>query len=190
MQTTVALSSIPPRCLARTTRDPLTLFYLFVVLWCFFLACGSLANHVLKMSLGDAGRNHSRMLFVKNLNYAIQGASCHLPCAPRCAPYESRQLTRIALGSDLYELFGRYGLIRQIRLGNAAKTRGTAYVTYEEQADAKRAVEQLNGFHLQDRYIVVLYHMPQRLTAKAELTKREADLAALKQQHNITDDTR
>lgn len=92
-------------------------------------------------------------------------------------------------GSDLYELFGRYGLIRQIRLGNASKTRGTAYVVFEEQADAKRAADQLNGFHLQDRYIVVLYHMPQRLNAKAELAKREAALAELKKQHNIADET-
>lgn len=81
-------------------------------------------------------------------------------------------------------------MIRQIRLGNDPKTRGTAYVVYEEQSEAKRAVDQLNGFHLQGRYIVVLYHMPQRLNAKAELAKREADLAALKQQHNITDEMR
>lgn len=69
------------------------------------------------------------MLFVKNLNYNVTGA-------------------------DLYELFGRYGAIRQVRLGDAAKTKGTAFVVFDEVGDAKSALDHLNGFHLQERYIV------------------------------------
>lgn len=58
-------------------------------------------------------------------------------------------------GSDLYELFGRYGAIRQIRLGDQpSKTKGTAYIVFEEVQDAKNAVNHLNGFHLAERYIV------------------------------------
>lgn len=76
-----------------------------------------------------AARQHSRILFVKNLNYNTTGA-------------------------DLYQVFGRYGAIRQIRLGDATGTKGTAYVVYEEMADAKRALDNLNGFHLNERYIV------------------------------------
>ena len=79
-----------------------------------------------------AARQHSRILFVKNLNYNTTGA-------------------------DLYQVFGRYGAIRQIRLGDGAKTKGTAYVVYEEMADAKRASDNLNGFHLNERYIVGKY---------------------------------
>ncbi|KDN53076.1 RNA-binding domain-containing protein [Tilletiaria anomala UBC 951] len=116
-------------------------------------------------SAAQEGRNQSRILFVKNLNYSIKG-------------------------EDLYELFGRYGPIRQIRIGDGPKTKGTAYVAFEEMNDAKQALDRLNGFHLQERYIVVLYHMPQKLTAKAELARREAELEALKQAHNITDDQR
>ncbi|PWY99750.1 RNA-binding domain-containing protein [Testicularia cyperi] len=108
-------------------------------------------------------RQHSRILFVKNLNYSTKGA-------------------------DLYELFGKYGAIRQIRIGDGPKTRGTAYVVFEEMGDAKRALDRLNGFHLNERYIVVLYHMPARLAAKADLARREAELAELKAQHNIQDD--
>lgn len=95
-----------------------------------------------------AGAN--RILFVKNLNYNISG-------------------------EDLYDLFGRYGGIRQIRLGDEAKTKGTAFVVYDDVMDvrisrchaqprsdqpfpkrmkAKNALEHLNGFHLQERYIV------------------------------------
>jgi pre-mRNA branch site protein p14 len=54
----------------------------------------------------------NRILFVKNLNYQITG-------------------------EDMYELFGRYGQIRQIRLGNEAKTRGTAFVVYEDVMDVR-----------------------------------------------------
>jgi hypothetical protein len=59
-------------------------------------------------------------------------------------------------GSDLYDLFGKYGPIRQIRLGNDAnlKTKGTAYVVYESPDDASQAQTHLNGFHLMERYIV------------------------------------
>ncbi|SPO25874.1 related to RNA-binding protein (RRM superfamily) [Ustilago trichophora] len=110
-----------------------------------------------------AARQHSRILFVKNLNYTTTGA-------------------------DLYQVFGRYGAIRQIRLGDGPKTKGTAYVVFEEMADAKRASDNLNGFHLNERYIVVLYHMPARLAAKADLARREAELAELKALHNIVDE--
>ncbi|CAE6506137.1 unnamed protein product [Rhizoctonia solani] len=108
----------------------------------------------------------NRILFVKNLNYTITG-------------------------DDLYDLFGRYGAIRQIRLGNDNKTKGTAFVVYEDVMDAKNALEHLNGFHLQERYIVVLYHMPtkQEAAAKADLARREEELAALKKKHDIGEES-
>ena len=56
---------------------------------------------------------------------------------------------------------------------------------------AKNALDHLNGFHMQERYIVVLYHMPAKqdaAAAKAELARREEELAALKQKHDIGDD--
>jgi pre-mRNA branch site protein p14 len=123
------------------------------------------------------------MLFVKNLNYNITG-------------------------EDLYDLFGRYGSIRQIRIGNEPKTKGTAFVVFDDVMDvrlsvtsprgqlltttqAKNALDHLNGFHLQERYIVVLYHMPAKqdaAAAKAELAKREEELAELKKKHDIGDE--
>jgi pre-mRNA branch site protein p14 len=112
-------------------------------------------------------------------------------------------------GEDLYDLFGRYGSIRQIRIGNESKTKGTAFVVFDDVMDvstslfyliisnphgffeAKNALDHLNGFHLQERYIVVLYHMPAKqdaAAAKAELARREEELAALKQKHDIKDE--
>lgn len=55
---------------------------------------------------------------------------------------------------------------------------------------AKNALDHLNGFHLRERYIVVLYHMPAKqdaAAAKAEIVKREEELAQLKRKHNIGD---
>ena len=57
----------------------------------------------------------NRILFVKNLNYQITG-------------------------EDLYDLFGRYGSIRQIRLGNEAKTKGTAFVVFEDVMDVRTSI--------------------------------------------------
>lgn len=56
---------------------------------------------------------------------------------------------------------------------------------------AKNALDHLNGFHLQERYIVVLYHMPAKqdaAAAKADLARREEELTQLKKKHNIDDD--
>jgi pre-mRNA branch site protein p14 len=54
----------------------------------------------------------NRILFVKNLNYQITG-------------------------DDLYDLFGRYGSIRQIRIGNEPKTKGTAFVVFDDVMDVR-----------------------------------------------------
>lgn len=61
-------------------------------------------------------------------------------------------------------------------------------ITYVQ---AKNSLEHLNGFHLQERYIVVLYHMPAKQEAKQEakeeLARREETLAQLKKAKNIGD---
>lgn len=58
---------------------------------------------------------------------------------------------------ELYELFGKFGSIRQIRRGVGAGTRGTAFVVYDDYRDAKNAIEQLSGFHVGGRYLVCLF---------------------------------
>jgi pre-mRNA branch site protein p14 len=77
----------------------------------------------------------NRILFVRNLPFKI-------------------------VAKDLYDIFGKYGTIRQIRRGNTIETRGTAFVVYEDIFDAKSAVDSLNGFHVAGRYLVVLYYQP------------------------------
>ena len=88
----------------------------------------------------------NRFLFVRNLPFKISA-------------------------KDLYDIFGKYGPIRQIRRGNTIETRGTAFVVYEDIFDAKSAVDSLNGFHVAGRYLVVLYY--QSVEKNQEDTKKK-----------------
>ncbi|GAA5863782.1 hypothetical protein JCM1840_005764 [Sporobolomyces johnsonii] len=119
-------------------------------------------DSLLNMATVKLSPDVNRILFVKNLNYKVTG-------------------------EDLYDLFGKYGAVRQIRRGSEGKAKGTAFVVYEDVMDAKTAFDHLNGFHLQDRYLVVLYHQPKKQDAKMDLARREKELAELKAKHNIPD---
>ena len=74
----------------------------------------------------------------------------------------------------------------QIRQGIANNTKGTAFVVYEDVMDAKSACDKLNGFNFQNRYLVVLYHQPDKmLKAANDLAERQENLEKLKKQHGI-----
>ncbi|OLL22628.1 Splicing factor 3B subunit 6-like protein [Neolecta irregularis DAH-3] len=83
----------------------------------------------------------------------------------------------------MFDLFGKYGPIRQIRLGNASTTKGTAFVVFEDVMDAKMACEKLNGFNFMDRYLVVLFHQPEKSGKPQDLAARQAELDKLKSRH-------
>ncbi|KAI8107113.1 hypothetical protein M9434_001758 [Picochlorum sp. BPE23] len=102
----------------------------------------------------------NRILYVRNLPYSITS-------------------------EDLYGLFGKYGAIRQIRLGCNKDTRGTAFVVYEDIYDARNAQEHLSGFNVQNRYLIVLYHQTKKQTQKASLEEQEEELRRLQQQHGV-----
>ncbi|KAG6789556.1 hypothetical protein POTOM_005660 [Populus tomentosa] len=57
---------------------------------------------------------------------------------------------------EMYDIFGKYGAIRQIRIGTNKDTRGTAFVVYEDIYDAKTAVDHLSGFNVANRIASVL----------------------------------
>ncbi len=86
---------------------------------------------------------------------------------------------------ELYDLFGKYGPIRQIRQGVANDTKGTAFVVYEDIYDAANACQHLSGFNLAGRYLIVLYYQQNKMTKKKEIEAREADLEKLKKKHNV-----
>ena len=87
---------------------------------------------------------------------------------------------------EMYDLFGRYGAIRQIRLGNKNATRGTAYVVYESPQDAKMACDKLNGFSFGGRFLVVLFHQLDKVVKPEDLVTRQEELERLKKQYNVS----
>lgn len=109
---------------------------------------------------------------------------------------------------ELYEIFGKYGDIRQIRMyeaifivyclfyrGDTNETRGTAFVVYEDIYDAKDAVEHLSGFNVGGRYLVVLYFQAtrsffffrfmNRANKTADPEKRQKEIEELKAKHGL-----
>lgn len=114
------------------------------------------------MNRGKLAPEVNRILFVKNLSYNVTV-------------------------EELFDLFGKYGPIRQIRFGIANNSKGTAYVVYEDVMDAKMACDKLNGFNFQNRYLVVLYHQMDKMKTNSsqDIAARQENLEQLKQQHGI-----
>ena len=81
---------------------------------------------------------------------------------------------------EMYDIFGKYGAIRQIRLGDKQDTRGTAFVVYEDIYDAKSAVDHLSGFNVCGRYLVVLYYQQQRAQKNFDNAAKRKEIDEMK----------
>ncbi|CAK9076181.1 unnamed protein product [Durusdinium trenchii] len=97
----------------------------------------------------------NRILYVRNLPYKISA-------------------------DELYDIFGKYGSIRQIRRGNGPETRGTCFVVYDDIYDAKNAMDHLSGFNVAGRYLVLLYYNPQKMQAKVDAKSKRDEIDRLK----------
>lgn len=84
---------------------------------------------------------------------------------------------------ELYDIFGKYGAVRQIRKGNTDKTRGSAFVVYEDVFDARSAVEQLSGFNVAGRYLIVLYYNPRRAAQRQQMLAAKEELERIRQSY-------
>merc|ERR1719230_2340234 len=102
----------------------------------------------------------NRILYVRNLPYKISA-------------------------DELYDIFGKYGSIRQIRRGNGPETRGTAFVVYDDIYDAKNAMDHLSGFNVAGRYLVLLYYNPNKMNSKIDAKSKRADIDKLKKKYGI-----
>lgn len=90
----------------------------------------------------------------------------------------------------MYDIFGKYGAIRQIRLGVNNETRGTAFVIYEDIYDAKNAVDHLSGFNVCGRYLIVLYYQPHKMQQRkggggGQLEKQKQEIEGLRQKYGV-----
>jgi pre-mRNA branch site protein p14 len=103
----------------------------------------------------------NRILYIRNLPYKITG-------------------------DEMYDIFGKYGAIRQIRVGNTPETRGTAFVIYEDIFDAKSACDHLSGFNVCGRYLVVLYYQANKAFKRLDDEKKREELDNVKAKFNIT----
>merc|ERR1719352_1754734 len=102
----------------------------------------------------------NRILYVRNLPYKISA-------------------------DELYDIFGKYGSIRQIRRGNGPETRGTAFVCYDDIYDAKNAMDHLLGFNVAGRHLVLLYYNPAKMQAKIDAKSKRADIERLKTKYGV-----
>jgi len=85
----------------------------------------------------------------------------------------------------MYDIFGKYGAIRQIRIGTAKETRGTAYVVYDDIYDAKTACDHLSGFNVANRYLIVLYYRASTMGKKVGLKDKEDELRKMQTKHGV-----
>lgn len=64
--------------------------------------------------------------------------------------------------------------------GDAADTRGTAFVVYEDIYDAKNAVDHLSGFNVLGRYLIVLYYQASKMQQRMDTEKKKKELDELR----------
>jgi len=62
--------------------------------------------------------------------------------------------------SDLYELFGRFGNVHEVRIGTENNTKGQAYIIYKNYKSSVLALKKLEGFNFNGRYLVVRQFIP------------------------------
>merc|ERR1719271_1304030 len=102
----------------------------------------------------------NRILYVRNMPYKISA-------------------------DELYDIFGKYGSLRQIRRGNGPETRGTCFVVYDDIYDAKNAMDYLSGFNVAGRYLVLLYYNPSKMSNKMDNNKKREDIDKLKKKYGV-----
>jgi len=86
---------------------------------------------------------------------------------------------------EMYDIFGKFGALRQIRLGNETGTKGTAFVVYEDIHDAKQACDHLQGFNVCNRYLIVLYYNPAKMQKKINAKAQRAEIEELKAKYGV-----
>jgi pre-mRNA branch site protein p14 len=97
-----------------------------------------------------------------------------------------RNLPLKITSEQLYEIFGKYGGIRQIRRGIAADTKGSAFVAYQDIFDAKNAVDHLKGLQVAGKYLIVNYLQKDRILKRAEIRKAKQEIENLKKEYKTT----
>ncbi|CAD7943556.1 unnamed protein product [Amoebophrya sp. A25] len=99
-----------------------------------------------------------------------------------------RNLPYKIAADELYDIFGKFGPIRQIRKGNTNETKGTAFVVYDDIYDAKLALDSLSGFNVDGRYLVLLYYNQRVRQKKADAAAKQEENELLKKMYGVKTD--
>lgn len=81
---------------------------------------------------------------------------------------------------ELYDIFGKFGPIRQIRRGIQKEKRGTAFIVYEDIYDAKKALETMGGFKVAGKYLILYYYQTNKLNKRIDLDKKMQEIEEIK----------
>ena len=120
----------------------------------------------------------------ENLSAGFRGGRSKLPPEVNRILYV-RNLPYKITAEDMYDIFGKFGSIRQIRKGVEQHTKGTAFVIFDDIYDAKNAMDNLSGFNVAGRYLVLLYYNADKMRARNDAFKQREELEQLKKKHNI-----
>ncbi|ODV81518.1 uncharacterized protein CANTADRAFT_19151 [Suhomyces tanzawaensis NRRL Y-17324] len=89
----------------------------------------------------------------------------------------------------LYDLFGKYGNISQVRVPDGSSGQaslGTCIVVYNNLENAIRASQELNGVNFHGRYLVsVMYQVDASKIMQEDLVVRKAHIEELKREYKI-----
>ncbi|CAJ0585619.1 unnamed protein product, partial [Mesorhabditis spiculigera] len=86
---------------------------------------------------------------------------------------------------EMYDIFGKFGAIRQIRVGKTAQTKGTAFVIYEDVMEAKTACEKLQGYNVSNRYLVVLYYQITKVYQRMNTEEGRKKLELMREKYGL-----
>ncbi|KAJ9437388.1 Splicing factor 3B subunit 6-like protein, partial [Diplonema papillatum] len=99
-------------------------------------------------------------------------ANCRLPPEVNRILYV-RNLPYKITAKEMFEIFGNYGAIRQIRVGDKPETRGSAFVVYDDIFDAKNACDHLANYNVGGRYLIILYYHKEKTLKRQEQLKKQ-----------------
>ncbi|KAG7813498.1 hypothetical protein KL921_001044 [Ogataea angusta] len=67
--------------------------------------------------------------------------------------------------AEMYEIFGKFGNIHEIRLGADKELKGQALVVYTNYKSCQTALDKMKGFNLNGRYIICSLYQVEKSTA-------------------------
>nr|WGM49961.1 SF3B6 [Diplonema papillatum] len=112
-------------------------------------------------------------------------ANCRLPPEVNRILYV-RNLPYKITAKEMFEIFGNYGAIRQIRVGDKPETRGSAFVVYDDIFDAKNACDHLANYNVGGRYLIILYYHKEKTLKRQEQLKKQEEIEKLRMRYATT----